>query len=60
MIHVYYTCPHCGEEIEVEVILDEEDDLPENCPTCDAVISDSAHEKVMEAAYEKASELFND
>ena len=56
MIHVTYTCHECGEEIEVEVIINEENDLPERCPKCNAVIPDKAHEDVENAAMEQASD----
>jgi uncharacterized Zn finger protein len=59
-IHVYYTCKHCDEEIEVEVVINEEDDLPENCPACGAPIPDIAHEKVHEDAIERAQDRAED
>ena len=57
MIHVYYTCPHCEEEIEVEVHINEEDGLPEDCPSCNKRLPESAHERVNELAVEKASDF---
>jgi predicted nucleic acid-binding Zn ribbon protein len=52
----YYTCKHCGAEIECSVIINEEDDLPENCPECNAPVPDKAHEDVNTQAMERASE----
>lgn len=54
MIHVQYTCKKCNEEIEVEVVINEEADLPEICPACGAVIPDKAYEEVQESALDKA------
>jgi len=51
---IQYECRHCGEEIDVEVTINEEDDLPENCPHCDAPIPGDAHEKVNEDAIAQA------
>lgn len=53
---VYYNCPHCSAEIEVTVIINEEDDLPEDCPECGKPIPDAAHGDVNTNAMEKASE----
>ncbi len=53
MIHVYYTCKQCDEEMEVGVVINEEDDLPETCPECKAVIPLEAHGYVQTAALEK-------
>lgn len=52
---VYWSCS-CGYEIEVHVVINEEDDLPENCPECNKVIPDNAHELVNTHAMELASE----
>lgn len=50
----YYTCKSCGTEIECRVTINEEDDLPEHCPECYAIVPDKAHEEVNQAALEKA------
>ncbi len=59
-IHCHYTCKKCGEEIEVEVVINEEDDLPEECPACGAPIPDEAHGEMDTQACEKASERWDD
>lgn len=48
--HCNYECSKCGFDIEVEVVVNEEDDLPEACPECGEPIPDSAHEDVAEQA----------
>lgn len=53
---IYYPCPHCESEIEVCVIINEEDDLPETCPECNKSIPDEAHSTVNTWAMERASE----
>jgi len=60
MICVTYTCRHCGDEMPVEVIIGEEDDLPEYCPACCAPIPDSAHEEVYESAVGRAEAASED
>ncbi len=55
-IHCNYTCKKCGEEIECEVVINEECDLPEACPACGAPIPDEAHGEMEEQACEQASE----
>lgn len=57
---VYYTCKKCEEKIEVDVFIGEQDDLPERCEKCDALIPDEAHVKVQEDAEEKARDRFFD
>ena len=52
---IYWNCP-CGHEIEVDVRINEEDDLPERCPECNKVIPDKAHEQVQDWAIEKAND----
>ncbi len=59
-MRVYYNCPKCAEEIEVIVHINEEDDLPEDCPACGNRLPDSAHEKVQQIAIEKASDPLED
>ncbi len=56
MITCYYECKACGHEIECSVAINEEDDLPESCPECSAIVPDKAHESVQIQALEKASE----
>jgi DNA-directed RNA polymerase subunit RPC12/RpoP len=53
-IKTHYTCLKCQEEIEVEVVINEEDDLPECCPECGTAIPDKAHEDMQQQAVEKA------
>lgn len=55
-MRVYYTCKHCDAEMEVHVRINEDDDLPENCPQCDAIIPEQAHSDVNLDAIEKASD----
>ncbi len=50
MIKVVYLCRECMDEIPVQVVLGESDDLPRNCPACDAPIPDNAHEDVQDIA----------
>lgn len=52
----YYTCKKCDHEIEVHVVINEEDDLPETCDACGAPIPDEAHGDVNTQAMERASE----
>lgn len=59
-IHCHYTCKKCEEEIECEVIINEEDDLPEICPACGAPIPEEAHGEMDVQAMEKASEPWED
>jgi DNA replicative helicase MCM subunit Mcm2 (Cdc46/Mcm family) len=59
-MQVYYTCRKCDHEIEVDVTIGEEDDLPETCPECNAVIPDKAHAEVDETAQEKARDRAED
>lgn len=54
---VYYTCPHCEHEIEVYVVINEEDDLPEVHDECGKPIPEDAHDKVNTYAIEKASDV---
>ena len=54
---VYYTCKHCGHEMEVHVVINEENDLGESCVACGAVIPDEAHAEVETAAIEKAADF---
>lgn len=60
MIHVTYTCKKCQEEIEVEVTIGEEDDLPEKCENCGEPIPDSAHGEVEEDAIGQAQDSAED
>lgn len=57
---VNYTCPHCGEEIVVMVRINEEDDLPEDCPECGKKLPEDASAWCNERAIEIASEPWDD
>ncbi len=52
----HYTCKHCDYEIECEVIINEECDLPGFCPECAALIPDKAHDEMHTQACEQAQE----
>jgi hypothetical protein len=54
MIQVMYLCRQCADEIPVRVILGESDDLPINCPACEAPIPEDAHENVQDHAVSRA------
>lgn len=55
MIRVTYQCKACRDEFDVEVRLGEDNDLPENCPGCNAPIPlDAATAEVEELARDKA------
>ena len=49
--HVTIDCPFCEEGIEIEVIINEEDDAPEECPHCGKALDQG---KLSEEATEAA------
>ena len=59
-IHVTLNCPHCGAEIECEVVINEECDLPETCPACGNLLPEFMYSKAEEAAIAKATEAPDD
>lgn len=59
-IHCSYTCKKCDEEIECEVVINEECNLPEACPVCGAPIPDTAYGEMQEQACERASDSAED
>jgi hypothetical protein len=46
---VHLLCPGCGAEVECEVTLNEECDLPEYCEVCGRALSDLCDEAQAEA-----------
>ena len=55
-IPAYYTCKKCGAEIECEVVINEECDLPETCPECGEPVPDSAYADMEEQAIARAAD----
>tara|TARA_R110000868_G_scaffold160977_5_gene390828 strand:- start:847 stop:1035 length:189 start_codon:yes stop_codon:yes gene_type:complete len=56
-MHCTYQCKACDAEIECEVHINEECDLPETCPECNAVIPEAAYDEMQEQAMDIARDM---
>ena len=57
-IHVTLNCPFCEAEIECEVVINEECDLPEACPECGKLLPESMYLKAEETAISKVADNY--
>ena len=54
---VHLNCPYCDSEIEVEVVINEEADVPDTCPHCGEALPHSLYDKAQQEALEQLMDM---